>query len=431
MSTSMTNDHTLVTATRPNTGADKSGVAKPWVTVAAREISVKLHDKNFIISTLVILVIMIGSAAFSIFMTSRTSDVTIAVYGEAERQVATALANTDTSAADNSASGGLAGVTSFAVGTDAFHVLDVADQAALEEAVNNENADIGLVRTDTGWEIVAKDSVSTSTKSAVTATISQIQLDANAQAAGTSVPELFAGSQTTERLLNKDSNGIPTDALRYASAMVFGFLFYFAAMLFGSAVSNSVVEEKQSRIVEILAAAIPIRQLLLGKVLGLTVLGTAQIALFTAVGLIAVSFTDYSSILPILATAAAWYVLFFILGFAALASLFAAAGSLASRTEDVQSTASPVMAIILVAFMGGIMSTGAMQVVLSYLPIVSAIVMPVRIASGTAAWWEPIVALIITVASTAVLIMIADRIYTRSLMHTNRKLTYREALFHS
>lgn len=400
---------------------------KAWTTVAAREISVKIRDKNFIISTVFILVIMIGSAAFSMFMASRTMDVDIAVFGEDERAVAATLEslNNDAPAAD---SGGLNNITTNVMGNDEFHIVDVADQAALEAALMDENADIGLIRTGDGWEIIAKEEVSSSTKSAITSVIAQSEIDRNAQAAGTSVPELLSGTATTERLLEPNDGGIPGEAMRYISALVFGFLFYFAAMLFGYAVANSVVEEKQSRIVEILAAAIPIRQLLLGKVLGLTVLATAQVALFAAAGLIAVSFTEFSSILPAISTAAAWYVLFFVLGFAALAALFAAAGALAARTEDVQNTANPVLMIILSAFMGGIISTGTVQLVLSYVPIASTIVMPVRIASGAAQWWEPILALVITVVSTIVLVLIADRIYTRSLMQTSRKTTYREAL---
>lgn len=415
------------------------GTSRAWMTVAAREMSVKLRDKGFIASTVVILLIMIASAAFSVFMAQRTTDVTVATYGAAEAQVAQALeqigaeesVDAESADADADAVGQLggAGVAGAAMGNDRFQGMQVPDATALEAALEDGSADIGLVKTAQGWEIVADKEVSSSVKAAVAAVISQLTMETNAQAAGTSMAELAAGSQTTERLLNPHNEGIPAEGMRYLSAMVFGFLFYFAAMLFGYSVAGSVVEEKQSRIVEILAAALPIRQLLFGKVIGLTVLATAQVALFAVIGLIAVSFTDLSAVLPMLTTAAAWYVLFFVLGFIALAALFAAAGALAARSEDIQQTASPVLMLVMLAFFGGLMASGTVQTVMSYIPIVSAIVMPVRIATGSALWWEPIVALALTVVTVVALIWIADRIYRRSLMQTSRKMTYREALF--
>lgn len=431
----MAADSTADPATDSDHDGDR-GTSRAWMTVAAREMSVKLRDKGFIASTVVILVIMIASAAFSAFMAQRTTDVTVATYGAEEAQVVQALEqigaeeSEDSESAEADAVGQLggAGVAGAAMGNDRYHEMTVPDAAAMEAALEDGSADIGLVKTAQGWEIVADEEVSSSTKAAVTAVISQLTMETNAQAAGTSTAELAAGSETTERILNPHHEGIPAEGMRYLSAMVFGFLFYFAAMLFGYSVAGSVVEEKQSRIVEILAAALPTRQLLLGKVVGLTALATAQVALFAVIGLIAVSFTDMSSVLPLLTTAAAWYVLFFVLGFVALAALFAAAGALAARSEDVQQTASPVLILVMVAFFGGLMATGTIQTVMSYIPIVSAIVMPVRIATGSAAWWEPIVALVLTIVAVAALIWIADRIYRRSLMQTSRKMSYREAL---
>lgn len=92
----------------------------------------------------------------------------------------------------------------------------------------------------------------------------------------------------------------------------------------------------QSRIVEILAAAIPLRQLLVGKVVGATVLAPGQMVIFVAIGLSGLSVTDYATLLPALAGAAAWYLVLLVIGFVALACLFAVAGALATRAEDVQ-----------------------------------------------------------------------------------------------
>ena len=116
-----------------------------------------------------------------------------------------------------------------------------------------------------------------------------------------------------------------------------------ASLMFGMTLANSVVEEKQSRIVEIIATAIPVRQLLAGKVLGNTVLAVGQMALYVGVGLVGLAFTDYRGAGPaVVRRSVGWFLVFFLAGFVALACLWAVAGALASRTEDLQSTTTPL-----------------------------------------------------------------------------------------
>ena len=122
-----------------------------------------------------------------------------------------------------------------------------------------------------------------------------------------------------------------------AVGFVFVFLFYFAALVFGMQLASSVIEEKQSRIVEIIAAAIPLRHLLAGKVLGNTALALIQLLVYLVVGLVGLSFTSYKSYVPAAVRPdGAGSSAFFLAGFIALACLWAVAGSLASRTEDLQ-----------------------------------------------------------------------------------------------
>lgn len=186
--------------------------------------------------------------------------------------------------------------------------------------------------------------------------------------------------------------------------------------------------ESAWRIVEILAAAIPLRQLLVGKVIGATVLALGQMVLFVAIGLVGLTFTDYTTLLPSLAGAAGWYLVLFVIGFVALACLFAVAGAMATRAEDVQSTSSPLLTLIMVAAFGGLFLQGTWQVVGSYIPLISTVTMPIRLVDGSAAWWEPIVAAVITLVTAALVMVIAERVYRRSIMQTGGKLTYRQAL---
>ncbi|ANI90972.1 ABC transporter permease [Dietzia timorensis] len=407
-----------------------TGGQRAWMTVASREIAVKLRDKNFILSTLLIIGVMAVSIGISIFMSNRTSTETIAVVDSQSRQVVESIAQQQ-EAEDDTDGQAVSTIQPNAamLGNEEFEVLGVDSTEALEAAVRDGEAAAGLIHTPGGWEIVGDREVPSSVSSTLTAVVAQMGMEENAAAAGTSMADLQNGTAPTERLLSPgDEDSLPPEAMRYLAAMVFGFLFYFGVMTFGYAISSSVVEEKQSRIVEILAAAVPIREILVGKIVGMTILATAQVALLAIIGLIGVSFTEYSTILTALAPAAGWYVVFFIFGFTAVAALFAAAGALASRAEDLQSTTSPLMMIVMIAFFGSIFATGTFQTVFSYFPVASSILMPVRLASGTAEWWEAAIALVITVIATAIIIAISDLIYRRSLMQTSRKMTYREAL---
>ena len=193
-------------------------------------------------------------------------------------------------------------------------------------------------------------------------------------------------------------------------------------------IAQSVVEEKQNRIVEILASAMPLRQLLIGKVVGNAALAFAQLALFVGAGLIGLAATGKGAQLGQIAGAAGWFIVFFLVGFLALASLWAVAGALATRSEDLQSTSTPLGLLIMIVLFAGIFLTGTARVIGSYIPIMSIVAMPARLAEGTAAWWEPFIALALMAVATYAIVVVAEKIYRRSLMQTQARLTMRQAL---
>jgi ABC-2 type transport system permease protein len=138
--------------------------------------------------------------------------------------------------------------------------------------------------------------------------------------------------------------------------------------------------------------------------------------LFVGVGLVGMAFTSYAPQIGLVAASAGWFLVFFVAGFAALACLWAVAGSLATRNEDLQSTTPVLTTILMVAMFVGLLGEGTVRVVGSYIPVVSA------------AWWEPIVSLLVTLAFAAWTMVIGERLYRRSILHTGRRLGVREAL---
>lgn len=380
-----------------------------WRIVAAREIAVKLRDRNFLISTLVTIAAIVASLVISTLVTGRTDTIEVAVVGADTEQV---LRTADTLAdrADKNVD---------------FAARPVADIAEAEQQVRDEEVDVGLVPSDSGWRLIGKSAEDDNAATYLGAAAQQIALQRNAEASGTSLEQLGRGGGVTYELLDES---VVDPALARIVAFVFALLFYMASVLFGMSIAQSVIEEKQNRIVEILASAIPLRQLLIGKVAGNTAMAFAQLTLFVGAGLVGLAATGRADQVGRIGGAAGWFIVFFVVGFLALAGMWAVAGSLATRGEDLNSTATPLSILIMIVLFAGIFLTGAGRVIASYVPVVSIVAMPSRLADGTAAWWEPLVALTLMAVTAYGIVVVAEKIYRRSLMQTQGRLTIRQAL---
>jgi ABC-2 type transport system permease protein len=204
-------------------------------------------------------------------------------------------------------------------------------------------------------------------------------------------------------------------------------LFLLAAMTFGITIANSVVEEKQNRVVEILAAAVPVRSLLTGKVLGSATLAMAQVVAVVAVAGVGFALTGQRPLLEAVVRAGGWFVVFFVLGFLALASLWAVAGSVATRQEDLQSTTLPVQAVLMIVYFGSFVAGDQVRAVASFVPVASSVAMPARLLAGGVPLWQPLLSAGITAAAAVLLVRLGARLYEGSLLRTDRRTSLREA----
>ncbi|HWC23135.1 MAG TPA: ABC transporter permease [Flexivirga sp.] len=380
-----------------------------WRLVAAREVSVKLRDRNFLVSTALMLVLVVAAIAIQFIAAGHQETKQIAVQDTAGTQLV--------HSADRMADAAGAKVKLQAVQVDSAR--------AVTTQVSSGGVDAGLVRAGDGWRLVGKSSRNTELANYLGRAVQQKVVQRNAERAGATLAELQQGAQLSYDLLSPSEDD---EGAARVGGVVFGMLFYLAALLFGMAIANSVVEEKQNRIVEIIASAIPLRQLLIGKIAGNTVLALAQVVLLALVGVGGLLVTDNADLLDQLAPGMGWFVPFFLLGFLALAALWAVVGALATRSEDVQSTSAPMTALVAIVFFGGILVSGTMQTVLSYVPIFSTIAMPARILTGAASWWEPLVSLAIALAGAYAILRLAERMYRTALLQTSHKLSFRQAL---
>lgn len=408
-----------MSTTAPTTGTDRNtpapeapqtgriSTARAWTLVAQREVSVKLRDKAFIFGTLLSLAVMVAAFAFQAWNAERDRSYDVAVTSSAS-SLAGSLEERVPSVDDKVS----------------FVPVEVADEDAARAALADESADAWLHQDGDQWVLTGQSEVDGTLTGAVEPALQQIALADNAEQQGVDLAALQQGTTlTTSQIEGSSDQAVAATVV----GIIMAALFYVSAVLFGSTLAMSVVEEKQSRVVEIIATSIPVRQLLVGKLVGNITLAMLQLALYIAVALVGVSFTDFGGMLPNLTSGLVWFVAFFLVGFTLVATLFAVAGALASRTEDVQSTSVPVTMLVLAMFAASFLASGQIADVLAYLPPFSGIIMPMRVVSGEATWWQALVALVLLAAAAAVVLALAERIYRRALLQTSGKLGYREA----
>ncbi|MGN9909916.1 ABC transporter permease [Phytohabitans sp. LJ34] len=332
--------------------------------VAAREIRVKLRDKTFLVSTAIFLLVVIAATVLPGLLDGGDDASSVAA---APGPAATALAD---------------------AGLD---VRTVADDAAAERLVRDGDVDAAVVA---GPRVLAMEE------------------------APSDVVEALSAQPPVELLDPEAVN----ETLAFLVPYAFAFVFFITSLTFGLQIAQSITEEKQTRVVEILVATIPVRVLLAGKVVGGTVLAFGQIALIAAVGVVGVQFGDApDNLLSLLGPAIGWFIPFFVLGFVMLAALWAAVGALVNRQEDIAGASMPVQIAMMLPFFAVIVlqDNAPVMKLLSYLPLSSPTAMPARLFDGEAAGWEPVLSLALLALTSAAMVLVGARIYEGSLLRTN------------
>jgi len=221
---------------------------------------------------------------------------------------------------------------------------------------------------------------------------------------------------------------------RLAIGMIVGILVYLALLTYGQTVAQGVVEEKTSRVVELLLSTIRAWQLMAGKVLGIGLVGLVQLALLLAAGAVTGVATGVLTLPTSIAVGTlAWAIGWYLLGFFLYALLYAAAGALVSRQEDVGSVTMPIMLLIIAPYVIGVSTLptdpdNQLVASLSLIPLFAPMLMPMREAMGAAETWELLLSAGLTVALIAVLVRATGRIYSNAVLRTGARVRLAEAL---
>lgn len=329
------------------------------------------------------------------------------------------------------------------------------DQAALDQQLRSGAIDAYLVapQLTTGqaqsppgasaparYEFVALDSPGAIDQSRLSAALNSATVYLRLRAQGLTASDVqaaFVPVQLDARSLDAGAAAGQVSGATWGLTYVLVLLLYMTIAIYGTYVAMGVIEEKSTRVVEILISTTRPFQLMVGKVAGIGIVALLQYAVWIGAGLLlmaargslstlkvgSLSLT-FSGIDPWLLVA---FGVCFILGFFAYAGLFAAGGSLVSRSEDAQQITGPLTIILVVVFFIAIYAMehpdGGVTQVLSMVPLASPIVMFVRLAMGSPATWQVVVALVVQVAAIAGSLWIAGRIFRAGVLLYGRRLS--------
>jgi len=227
-------------------------------------------------------------------------------------------------------------------------------------------------------------------------------------------------------------------------AYIMTFILYFALLMYGIQVMSSVLEEKTSRIMEVLTSSLTPFQLMMGKVLGVGSVGLFQLSIWAAASLYLTTnlapilrllrlppeAATQSSIPSISPSLLALFLTFFVLGFFLYAALYAAVGAMCNSQQDTQQAQTPVMLGVVSGFMCMFPvlnePNGTLAQVLSLIPFVAPFVTPLRYSVAPPPWTEISLSIGVTALGVVAIVWVASRIYRVGILAYGKRPTFRE-----
>ncbi|ASU77428.1 ABC transporter permease [Actinopolyspora erythraea] len=409
-----------------------------WL-VARRELLIRVRTRAFLLGTLLMALLVLAFPVVMFFASSSAGD-------DGSGPLAASEETTRVGVTPSAA--GLAGPLEREAGVDepAIEVREVADTEAGKTLVREGELDGVVAGTPTEPELFVEQHVFPNLETALTTITYANQLDAEMAENGLDPDQLRDRAGQGEVAIismgpSPDASGEPMagmpdaeKAQRLVIAMISTFLLYMFLIMTGQMIAQGVVEEKSSRVVEVLLSTIRSTELMAGKIVGIGLTGLIQFAVVGILGFAAATTTAVLT-LPTATVAGllGWAVLWFLLGFTLYATMLAAAASLVSRQEDLQSVITPVIMLLIVPFVVGVSvlptnPEGTTGTVLSMIPGFSPMLMPMRLALGEVPLWQGVLSVVLSLAASAVVLWLGGRIYSNAVLRTGARVRFKDAL---
>ncbi|GAB93175.1 ABC transporter permease [Gordonia rhizosphera] len=394
-----------------NSPAPEATAARAIWLVAEREVVTRAKTRSFLISTGLLMVVIIVGAIVLAALTGGSSVTRVGVVGAdatLSQTIETVGAATGTSVT----------VVTIASADDARAQIANGDLAAA--LVPGTSAD--------SYVAIAKNGLDPTLEGVLRSSVEQVAVSRALVAQGVD-PATLPHAQIT---VESTTPVKPDETQRIVIAVVGTVVLVTAIIMGGSMVSVGVVEEKTSRVVELLLSTIKPLHLLWGKIIGIGAIALAQVLLLGATAIIAGKVTGLLTIPGAAVGMFAAVIAWFLLGFLFFATLYAATGALVSRQEELGASSAPLSILAAAVMYAGIFGVQALDSrfveVLTWIPPFSASLMPIRIATGDTYAMQVIGTFALMVAACAGATWLAARIYQRSILRTGTRMRWSEAL---
>ena len=402
-----------------------------WL-IAKREYLERVRTKAFIFSTILIPLLMGGGIIFEVVTTGHSDSTSHITVVSQDQQLATDLQ------------------AELENGKDSKMIIDVISppgndtRKVLDDELADKSLDGYLWITPASqanarptFAYTPRSTHDKATKEAVSAALQTVLLHERLAHQGMVSSDVASLMQPVEVDTTQAGKNADTTSSYVATAILF-LLMYFVIMLYGMNVARSIIEEKTSRVFEVLLATIRPEEMMAGKMLGVGSVGLTQVGIWLATAILLTSTSLVSSMaggnvhVALSATEIVFFVVYFVLGFLVYASVAAALGAMTNSEQELQQLnmflVMPLAACFFTAPLIFSNPSSTFSVVISLIPFCTPLLMYLRISLAMPPIWQIGLSIALMCATIYALIWIASRIYRVGILMYGKKPTLPEVL---
>jgi ABC-2 type transport system permease protein len=385
-----------------------------WL-VARREILERGRSRGFILSVAFTTLIVVGSFILPALLFGQDSATKVGVVEPAPATLSAAIEATaerfDQDVAISTYPDAAAADAALSDGTVDVVVEMPADLSAPGEVRFDKETDQGIA------QLIATATIGLRAQ----AVLDRSDVDQAALAAAQQPPSVTALEPQTE-----------DDQAKFLVANIGAVLILVGIFSFGFTVLTGVVEEKQSRVVEVVLSTVRPRDLLMGKVLGIGALGVVQLVVFVVAALAAALATNRLTLPTTTPGAVALLGVWFVLGYLLYSTALGFLGALASRMEEASNASTPVTMVAMISYFVAIFAviddpSGTVATIATFLPPSAPFVVPLRAAFDAIPPWQIGASVLITMAGIWILFVIGARVYAGAVLQVVGRMKLRDA----
>lgn len=377
-----------------------SGLRSTYL-VALREATERARGRAYIVSTLATLILLGAVIAVVVFTESGPTDYTVGLAGDTPDALT-------------------ASIDAVATASNVLvHETRYPDEDSARRAVADGDIDAAIIG---DGRVLVERANGSSIEAILTTALRQARLLQSLESLGVDPAQLADSAAISVVAVAAPGEG-EGEGIAVAAIV----LLFLVITTYGQWVLLGVVEEKSTHVVEQVVSSTSVRSLLAGKVIGIGLLGIAQLLLLIAVGIGAGAVFDLFALPSATYATAFWSIAWFLLGFAFYAVLYAAGASLVSRPEDAQAAAMPVALFGIASYLATLAIVAphpesTLARIISLLPPVAPIAFPARIATDSVSVWELSLGVGLTVVAVVAVIRLAARIYAGAILSAGARM---------